>query len=85
MPKIFSNSETKDMRVLSGIGEEGDIVLDLTQKYVFRVGSMEKTIRSLVTLKRDGEGMITLHEEAWDHEPNKVSFRWFLSGWLMGG
>ena len=77
MPKIFSQSETKDMRVLSGTGDEGDILLDLTQKYVFSVGSMEKTIRSLVTLKRDGEGMITLHEEAWDHEPNKVTFRVF--------
>jgi len=34
---------------------------------------MEKTIRSLVTLQRGNDGLITLHEEAWDHQPNKYS------------
>jgi len=42
---------------------------------VFRAGGMEKTIRSLVTLQRGEGGLITLHEEEWEHEPNKVCLR----------
>jgi len=49
-----------------------DIQLDLTQRYVFKVGGAEKTVRSLVTLQRGEGGLITLHEEEWDHEANKV-------------
>jgi hypothetical protein len=61
-----------EMKVLSNEGvNESDILLDLTQKYTFKVGGAEKTMRSLVTLQREG-GLITLHEEEWDHEPNKV-------------
>jgi hypothetical protein len=62
-----------DWKVLSNEGvNESDILMDLTQRYVFKVGGAEKTVRSLVTLQRDLEGKITLHEEEWDHEPNKV-------------
>jgi len=61
------------MKVLSNEGtNENDILMDLTQHYTFKVGGAEKTVRSLVTLQRDGTGKITLHEEEWDHEPNKV-------------
>ena len=62
-----------EMKVLSNEGvNESDILMDLTQRYVFKVGGAEKTVRSLVTLQRDSEGKLTLHEE-WDHEPNKVA------------
>ena len=62
-----------EWKVLSNEGvNESDILMDLTQRYVFKVGGAEKTVRSLVTLQRDSEGKITLHEEEWDHEPNKV-------------
>jgi hypothetical protein len=82
MPKLFEKSETQGLpslnatygecKVLSNEGvNSSDIQLDLTQRYVFKVGGAEKTVRSLVTLQRDG-GLITLHEEEWDHEPNKV-------------
>jgi hypothetical protein len=61
------------MKVLSNEGvNESDILLDLTQKYTFKMGGAEKTVRSLVTLQRGEGGLITLHEEEWDHEPNKV-------------
>ena len=61
------------MKVLSNEGvNESDILMDLTQHYVFKVGGAEKTVRSLVTLQRDSDGKITLHEEEWDHEPNKA-------------
>ena len=84
MPKIFEKSETKvipperkpdvEYRVLPNEGlQEGDIQLDLTQRYVFKVGGAEKTLRSLITLQRGDGGMITLHEEEWNHEPNKVA------------
>jgi hypothetical protein len=63
-----------EMKMLSNEGvNKSDILIDLTQKYTFKVGGVEKTVRSLVTLQRQGEdGLITLHEEEWDHEPNKV-------------
>ena len=62
-----------DWKILSNEAvNESDILMDLTQRYVFKVGGAEKTVRSLVTLQRDSEGKITLHEEEWDHEPNKV-------------
>jgi hypothetical protein len=62
-----------EMKVLSNEGvNESDILLDLTQKYTFKIGGAEKTVRSLVTLQRGDGGLITLHEEEWDHEPNKV-------------
>jgi hypothetical protein len=61
-----------EMKVLSNQGvNDSDIQLDLTQHYVFKFGGMEKTLRSLITLQRK-DGLITLHEEEWDHEPNKV-------------
>jgi hypothetical protein len=62
------------MKVLENQGgNKSDILVDLTQHYVFKVGGAEKTVQSLVTLQREGEGgLITLHEEEWDHEPNKV-------------
>jgi len=63
-----------EYRVLSNEGlQEDDIQLDLTQRYVFKVGGAEKTLRSLITLQRGEGGMITLHEEKWNHEPNKVA------------
>ena len=46
-----------DWKVLSNEGvNESDILMDLTQRYVFKVGGAEKTVRSLVTLQRDSEG-----------------------------
>lgn len=61
------------MKVLSNEGiNENDILMDLTQHYTFKAGGAEKTVRSLVTLQRDQTGKIILHEEEWDHEPNKV-------------
>jgi hypothetical protein len=69
-----------EMKVLSNEGgaDEKHILVDLTQQYVFKVGGAEKTVRSLVTLQRGEGGLITLHEEEWDHEPNKYSEDGFL-------
>jgi hypothetical protein len=80
-----------EMKVLSNEGvNKSDILIDLTQKYTFKIGGAEKTVRSLVTLQRQGDdGLITLHEEEWDHEPNKVQlFKEVLivvcGGWIFG-
>lgn len=69
-----------DMKVLSNEGGANDkhILVDLTQHYIFKVGGAEKTVRSLVTLQRGENGLIILHEEEWDHEPNKYSEDGFL-------
>lgn len=45
---------------------------------MFKVGGVEKMIRSLVTLQRGEGGLITLHEEEWEHESNKVCLRRWL-------
>lgn len=73
MPKAFSSSETKSYRVLeSPSGQSNDILIDLTQHYKFKVGGAEKTVNSLITLKRDPKtGLIVHHEEMWDHKENK--------------
>ena len=78
MPKLFFSSTTEECKVLSKEGvQNNDILLDLTQKYKFKIGGGEKTVRSLVTLHREG-GKIVLHEEEWNHEPNKYSEDGFM-------
>lgn len=76
MPKIFSRSDTQKCELLDPAkateqsanasthrGEGGNIVLDLTQHYVFKGDSTpEKTLNSKVTLKLDNQGMIQHHE-----------------------
>ena len=80
-----------EMKVLSNEGvNKSDILIDLTQKYTFKIGGAKKTVRSLVTLQRQAEdGLITLHEEEWDHEPNKVhlcieGLIVVCGGWIFG-
>ncbi|KAK4616101.1 hypothetical protein CLAFUW4_09984 [Fulvia fulva] len=86
MPKLFSESTTQKCEVMDPStateqsakasthhGEGGNIVLNLTQHYVFKGDKTpEKTLNSKITLKLDHEGMIQHHEEEWDHQPNKT-------------
>ena len=69
---MFSVSETKSYRVLQEPSSDtNNILLDLTQHYKFKPGGAEKTLNSLITLKRDpATGLIQHHEEEWDHKPN---------------
>ncbi|BFZ56963.1 hypothetical protein PYCC9005_004013 [Savitreella phatthalungensis] len=86
MPKIFERSDTVKCDVLdhdgssaasagagtgaAAAGTTTDLKLDLTQHYVFKVGGAEKTLNSLVTLKRDAQGLVKQHDEEWDHKKN---------------
>jgi beta-lactamase class D len=72
MPKIFKQSDTKECRLLDDKAKPNAIVLDLTQHYVFKLGSFEKTVNSLVTLDMQN-GMIQRHEEEWDGKHNATS------------
>ncbi|MCJ1275987.1 hypothetical protein MMC21_003792 [Puttea exsequens] len=89
MPKIFASSETEKCDLLASSTAD-QIVLNLTQRYVFksvlpgRKEGGEKTVNSRVTLKLDGEGMVVRHEEEWDHEGNRTGEEGFV-GKLMEG
>lgn len=92
MPKIFKESKTLKADVLEHDGaanalSSGNaaateatsaIRLDLTQHYVFKVGGAEKTLNSLITLKRDSQGLVREHTEEWDHKPNTTGDDGFL-------
>lgn len=92
MPKLFSSSNTQKCELLPSsqgtsqsaatsthAGEGGNIVLDLTQHYVFKGDKTpEKTLNSKVTLRLDEKGMIQHHEEEWDHQPNKTGEDGFM-------
>ncbi|KAF2091827.1 hypothetical protein K490DRAFT_32170 [Saccharata proteae CBS 121410] len=84
MPKLFADSVTEHYDVLDDSSQPRSIVLNLTQKYVFKSplpGKKEgsaKTVNSKITLKRNAQGLITEHIEEWDHEKNKTSEDGFM-------
>lgn len=66
------------------------LALNLTQHYVFKSPiplkskGTEKTVNSKVTLHLDGDGLITKHDEEWDHKENMEGDEGFM-GKLMAG
>ncbi|GFZ46906.1 hypothetical protein JCM24511_04126 [Saitozyma sp. JCM 24511] len=72
MPKIFSESDTKALKVLDNPAvKPPSVQFSLSQLYKFKVGSSEKLVNSLVTLNVDpSNNLITHHEEEWDAKPN---------------
>jgi len=77
MPKIFSESITKQCDVMPESGPDS-IILNLTQHYVFKGSKTpEKTVNSKITLKLAND-MIVHHEEEWDHQPNKTGDDGFM-------
>lgn len=52
--------------------------LNLTQRYVFKLPEKEKTVNSKITLHKNAKGLITEHDEEWDHEANKTDEDGFM-------
>lgn len=79
MPKLFSRSDTQQCDVLDDPKNAHNLVLNLTQHYVFKGDKTpEKTVNSKITLVLDESGMIKHHEEEWDHEKNKTGSDGFM-------
>ncbi len=87
MPKVFAESITKKCDVLAD-SPPNALALNLTQHYVFKSPipfkskGTEKTVNSKVTLHFDQAGLITRHDEEWDHQENKSEDDGFM-GKLM--
>ena len=87
MPKLFAESITKKCDVLADAPPNA-LALNLTQHYVFKSPipfkskGTEKTVNSKVTLHFDQDGLITRHDEEWDHQENKTEDDGFM-GKLM--
>jgi len=86
MPKLFAESITKKCDVLADAPPNA-LALNLTQHYVFKSPiplkskGTEKTVNSKVTLHFQ-DGLITRHDEEWDHQENKTEDDGFV-GKLM--
>ncbi|OCF43052.1 hypothetical protein I317_03146 [Kwoniella heveanensis CBS 569] len=72
MPKVFSSSETKGLKVLENPDvKPPSVQFTLSQLYKFKVPPSEKLVNSLVTLHVDpSSNLITRHDEEWDAKPN---------------
>ncbi|WVR06762.1 hypothetical protein IAU60_003797 [Kwoniella sp. DSM 27419] len=72
MPKIFSNSVTKGVKVLDNPEvKPPSVQFSLSQDYTFKGINSNKLVNSLITLHVDpSSNLITQHDEEWDAKPN---------------
>lgn len=89
MPKVFAESITKKCDLMAD-SPPNALAINLTQHYVFKSPiplkskGTEKTVNSKVTLHLDQDGLITKHDEEWDHKENMEGDEGFM-GKLMAG
>lgn len=75
MPKVFAESTTEKCDLLAD-SPPNALALNLTQHYVFKSAipmkskGAEKTVNSKVTLHLNQDGLISKHDEEWDHKEN---------------
>ncbi|RXK35580.1 hypothetical protein M231_07165 [Tremella mesenterica] len=75
MPKIFSKSETLDLKVLDNPQvKPPSVQFALAQNYHVKTPQTTKLVNSLITLTVDpSTKLITHHEEEWDGKENTTS------------
>ncbi|KAL7415735.1 hypothetical protein BDY24DRAFT_406288 [Mrakia frigida] len=78
LPKLFKGGATIDKFEVLESGNGGNlrtilINQDVTYYLKERPSDPTKTVNSLLTLERDGSGLITKHSEEWDHKRETTS------------